>query len=248
MALPMDDAPHEYFDIDAILAEEERVVIQTSASLYCMGWMKGAGSCLEQEQLGDDDDDDSEEGAAAAASVKPVATIPSAQGDLAAGTVLAVPLWTAAPLLRRQACRVTIPKYFDHGFLGKLRAHPFAVDLSKEATPYYYEFARLLADALPDAGRQYEGSNQRVLKAAALEVFTQRALHVIQASENKGHDGEVIRSRLTELEKQLFAAAAHERTAMRRWAAHDDSHIHTTRYAATYASADLPFYLRFAKQ
>ena len=221
-APPSAEREHDYFDVDNILGDEHRVVMQTRVSLYNMGWMAAAGGCAEQEQLAvddsEDDDDDENDGR-----------------DLKLGAVVSVPLWVAAPLLRTENARVTIPKFFNRIFLDKIRSHPFAVNLTQQATPYYYEFASSLAGALANE------EDAATLRTAAVGVFVSRMSEVMRSADVAGHDSEEIQLKLPELEKGLFARARREKHSKRAWGSHAQ-----TRYSP-YPNSDsnpLPHYLR----
>eukprot|EP01064_Diplonema_japonicum_P027525 TRINITY_DN3995_c0_g1_i1.p1 TRINITY_DN3995_c0_g1~~TRINITY_DN3995_c0_g1_i1.p1 ORF type:complete len:220 (+),score=37.78 TRINITY_DN3995_c0_g1_i1:34-693(+) len=209
-----------YFDVNEILAEEEDIVVQTRVPLYGMGWLRTAGGCEEQEhnQGGLDDESDGEEGK-----------------DLAKDQTVKVPLWLARPLLRERQCKVSFPAFFDSAFLEKLRSHPFAVSLAKEATEYYYEFAHLLALSLP-AGSE----NQVKLKEVAMDVFISRMPEILLAAHLQGHDAEETKSKLTNLERQLLQSAKDEMTAKRKWA-NTGTNLHRF---APYSADDIPHYLR----
>ena len=188
---------HDYFNTDKMLSEDERVIVKVQVPLYNMKWMKQAGACEEQDTVAQQDDrseDSEDEG-----------------NDLASGTFLSLPLWVAAPLLRGAHAQVSVPRFFDRQFLDKLMSHPFDVDLSRQATPYYYEFAHSVSDSLPRA----EDSN--ILKKAAMDVFIARMSDVMRSSEVSGHDSEETKLKLPELEKHLFEATRKERHAKRKW-------------------------------
>eukprot|EP01059_Diplonema_ambulator_P010741 TRINITY_DN20760_c0_g1_i1.p1 TRINITY_DN20760_c0_g1~~TRINITY_DN20760_c0_g1_i1.p1 ORF type:complete len:214 (+),score=30.25 TRINITY_DN20760_c0_g1_i1:56-697(+) len=208
----------DYFNANEVLAEEERVVIQTKVPLYCMGWMREAGGCEEQEQdqeLGSDEEEEVD--------------------DLRRETTVKVPLWVARPLLRERRCKVLFPGFFDSVFLEKLRSHPFAVNLAKEATQHYYEFAQLLATSLP-----LGSENQVKLKEVAMEVFLSRMPDILLASHLRGHDAEETKQKLTVLERQLLTSAITEAAAKRRWAS-SATNLHRF---APYTADDIPHYLR----
>eukprot|EP01061_Rhynchopus_euleeides_P035326 TRINITY_DN59523_c0_g1_i1.p1 TRINITY_DN59523_c0_g1~~TRINITY_DN59523_c0_g1_i1.p1 ORF type:complete len:217 (+),score=79.97 TRINITY_DN59523_c0_g1_i1:84-734(+) len=212
---------HDYFDVSRILSEEERVVVRVQVPLYNMIWMKLAGGCEEQDAAAQNDDrseeSDDDDGT-----------------DLPSGTFVSLPLWVAAPLLRSHNALPTVPKFFDKIFLEKLMSHPFAVNLAKQATPYYYECAHALADSIANP------DDRALLRKSAIDVFVARMSDVMRSSEVAGHDSEEIKMKLPELEKSLFEATRRERHAKRKWSDQD----HFGGVAEGEAEHRLPPYLR----
>ena len=208
----------DYTDVDTILAEEEHITIQTAIRLYKMGWMKIVGC----EEMGNELDSDEEEDGAN-----------GVDADLEKESMVSVPLWLAKPLLLGKKCSVSFPKYFDKPFLEKLASHPDAVNLRRETTSHYYEQAYQLANTLPDEA-------QAKLKEETLNVFTSRIGEIMQSSELTGHDAEETKTKLTNLEKQIYTSSLEERRA-KRWLA--NRNLAGNRFAP-YSSADLPVYLR----
>ncbi|KAJ9457973.1 putative DNA replication complex GINS protein PSF3 [Diplonema papillatum] len=219
---------HRYYDVDTILAEDERVVVEVGLSLFSLGWLKAAGSCREQEVANEDSDQSDDEQPKEA----------ELGTDLAKGTPVELPLWLARCLLKARACKVAFPAFYDHTFLEKLHSHPFAVNLRSEASPHYYEFARQLASSLPG------GENPRRLRTALINVFTARMVDVMKASEMSGHDADEVKAKLPEVEKHLYTASIKERKAKRMWAAQHLTLVSHHRYTPYYVNAEeLPAYL-----
>lgn len=125
----------DYYDIDAILGEQEvywlklsnifkSLPVTFSCDAYNLGFLKPH---QEIEEI-DSSDDESD-----------------LQNDIRQGTRVDIPLWLAKVLFEKNYIEIDLPKHFSKNFLSGLEAAAEEVNLNMHS-PYYYTVGKTLCD------------------------------------------------------------------------------------------------------
>lgn len=132
-----------------------------------------------------------------------------AQGDLAKGANITLPLWLALVLAKKNMVRIALPeRRYGAAVRADLEASPEIVDLHKIA-PYYYTVGQKLAEATQDEPLRKE------LRAALSGPRFEKAFDWSQVSLDR--DVSELRETLTREERTLFDAGYVSARNVRAW-------------------------------
>ncbi|KXS12615.1 GINS complex, Psf3 component [Gonapodya prolifera JEL478] len=199
-----DGRGEEYWDIDAILAEQQKVACYVKSDVPHFGYLAGSKSHM----VG---------GARYGDAVTPLAN-PETENisqQLPKGSRVEVPFWLASQLALNQLVDIEVPRCFGTRARNDLKASPTAVDLNL-LCPYFYAFGCSIFNLVID----------RTLNKVLATTFTQRMQRVMDYTQSSILGGAAMAASaeqdrflrtLEEEEKELHRLGVHSALDTRRF-------------------------------
>ena len=190
-----------YFNIDAILAEEEPITAEFKTPVFSLS----SDVTLARRPA--------DARTPAAAGRASTATTGSGIGDndIPAGAAARMPLWLVRSMASKGYVKPDVPAMVGPSSMKEFKENPMTPNL-KAKCPYYYDVAAEVASCT-------SGTDGQRVKRAALGLYQARYVEVLHAGDKLGHDLVDAVDKMENREARLVASLLEDRRRKAAWQA-----------------------------